>query len=30
MSRRGRATIDGQGAVRVLEAMGLATTMPPA
>jgi UDP-2,4-diacetamido-2,4,6-trideoxy-beta-L-altropyranose hydrolase len=29
MSRRGRATIDGQGAVRVLEAMGLATTMPP-
>ena len=29
MSRRGRATIDGQGAVRVLEAMGLGTTMPP-
>lgn len=29
MARRGRATIDGQGAVRVLEAMGLATTMPP-
>jgi UDP-2,4-diacetamido-2,4,6-trideoxy-beta-L-altropyranose hydrolase len=29
MRRRGRATIDGQGAVRVLEAMGLATTMPP-
>ena len=29
MSRRGRAAIDGQGAVRVLEAMGLGTTMPP-
>jgi UDP-2,4-diacetamido-2,4,6-trideoxy-beta-L-altropyranose hydrolase len=29
MSRRGRATIDGQGAVRVLETMGLGTTMPP-
>jgi UDP-2,4-diacetamido-2,4,6-trideoxy-beta-L-altropyranose hydrolase len=29
MARRGRATIDGQGAVRVLEAMGLGTTMPP-
>lgn len=29
MSRRGRATVDGQGAVRVLEAMGLGTTMPP-
>jgi UDP-2,4-diacetamido-2,4,6-trideoxy-beta-L-altropyranose hydrolase len=29
MSRRGRATIDGQGALRVLEAMGLGTTMPP-
>ena len=29
MSRRGRAAVDGQGAVRVLEAMGLGTTMPP-
>ena len=29
MSRRGRATVDGQGAVRVLAAMGLGTTMPP-
>jgi UDP-2,4-diacetamido-2,4,6-trideoxy-beta-L-altropyranose hydrolase len=29
MTRRGRAAIDGQGAVRVLEAMGLGTTMPP-
>ncbi|HEX5618571.1 MAG TPA: UDP-2,4-diacetamido-2,4,6-trideoxy-beta-L-altropyranose hydrolase [Solirubrobacteraceae bacterium] len=29
MTRRGRATIDGLGAVRVLEAMGLGTTMPP-